>query len=78
MKLHSTSAVAAQLDRDRSTIHRMAVRLNIGTLVGAARVFTDADIAALAKNLRDPGNPNFVAGNHFGKPPKKTRKKPKK
>ena len=76
MAIYSTITAAAELGVDKSTISRHAAKLGVGTRLGANLVFSAADLAALRKSISQAraGNPNFVPGNRFGKPPKKGKK----
>lgn len=54
---------ASRLGCSVATVSRVSRRLKIGSMVGPVRVFTDDDLATLAKHVRKaPGNPNF--GKH--------------
>lgn len=76
MTLYSISEIAADLGLNKSTVSRHAAKLGVGSRVGNAIVLTAAEAERLKKAAAGAkvGNPNFVAGNHFGKPPKKSRK----
>lgn len=77
--LHSAADAARQLNCDEATVRRACAKHGIGQLVARSWVLTDSEVVQLRAIVRSaPGNPNFVAGNYFGKPPKppkKTRKK---
>jgi DNA-binding transcriptional MocR family regulator len=74
MQLSSTREVAAKIGVNKATVIRMARRHNVGTWIDGRPAFTEAEVRVLAKNVRSAGNPNFIPGNYFGKPPKKPRK----
>lgn len=76
--LYTTTEAAAKIGSHYATVWRLCQRHGIGSRVGRTTVLTQADVDRLAKLVRPPGNPNFVAGNRFGMPPKKTSRKPKK
>lgn len=70
--LYSTAQAADTLGVDKSTITRLAKRLEVGQLVGMSLVFTEAEVEALRGAKRDgPGNPQFVEGNTLGQRRKK-------
>lgn len=74
-KFYNTVTAAAEIGCNKATISRRCKDLGLGTRLGSNLVLTAGDIAKLKKVIpAKPGNPNFVAGNYFGKPPKKTRK----
>lgn len=76
MALYSITSAAAELGVNKSTVSRHVAKLELGTDLGGAVALTDADVAKLRKAIGTAkvGNPNFVAGNYFGKPPKKAKK----
>ena len=75
----SASDAARHLGCNRSTVSRAAKRLGVGTPLGTIILLTDAEVSRISKVIQEKaGNPNFVPGNHFGKPPKKTSRKKKK
>jgi len=49
LSLRSASEVAVNLGVSRQTVHALATRLEIGTMVNGMRVFTPADVIALRK-----------------------------
>jgi hypothetical protein len=75
----SCAQAAELLGVTPSTASRAAVAAGIGRKIGSVRLLEKADFQALSKKIRGkPGNPNFVTGNHFGKPPKQSGKKSRK
>jgi excisionase family DNA binding protein len=76
--LYTTTQAAVKLGTHYATVWRLCQRHGIGARVGRTTVLNQADLDRLAEFVRPPGNPNFVAGNYFGKPPKKVAKKRKK
>ena len=71
--LYSITTAAESLGVDKSTVSRHVARLGLGTRVGAAIVLSAGELTRLKKALAAarPGNPNFVAGNQFGRRRKK-------
>lgn len=74
--IYTAAQVAQQIGATDRTVRRLANQHCVGAALGSRRVFCDADIDRLKSLFRGKsGNPNFVAGNEFGKIPKKKRKK---
>jgi len=74
--LYSTKDAAAAIGASASAVRRICKSHGVGRLLGRDRVLTSADVERLKGLFHGrPGNPNMVPGNHFGKPPKKVRKK---
>lgn len=76
--LYSTVTAAEALGVNKSTVSRTIAKIGVGQRLGANVVLTRADLTKLRKAIDSakPGNPNFVPGNRFGKPPKKAKKSP--
>lgn len=73
------TAAAGLLGCAPSTVTRRAISLGLGVVAGPVRVLSENEVDQLRGTIREKaGNPNFVPGNHFGKPPKKSRKNRKK
>lgn len=73
--------LAAQLRTPLRRVQRVVQRLGVGRKVSRTWILTRAEaLLVAAEPVREAGNPNFVPGNHFGKPaPKKPAvKKPRK
>ena len=73
-KLSSSREVATRIGVSKATVNRMAHRHEVGGWIDGRRVFTEAEIRILSRNILGIGNPNFIPGNYFGQPPKKSRK----
>jgi hypothetical protein len=59
-ELIGSSAVAAILEIDKTTVLRVATRCNAGVEVAGRMLFSTQDIEAIRKNCHGgPGNPNF-------------------
>lgn len=72
----SVKQAAEQLGVAEVTVRRACKRHKIGTLFQRTWILETADVTRLRAVVRtEIGNPNFVAGNYFGKPRKKKRKK---
>jgi hypothetical protein len=78
MANYTGAEAAKELGVAPPTIGRLCVRHGIGQKHGNYWLLTSQDVAKLRPLVKPPGNPNFVAGNQFGKPPKKSRKNPRK
>jgi hypothetical protein len=78
MENYTAAQAAKELSVAPPTIGRLCVRHGIGRKHGNAWLLTASEVQKLRPLIKPPGNPNFVAGNHFGQPPKKSRKKPRK
>lgn len=61
--MHTTTQAAAMIGCSRQQVHRWAVRLKLGTLIGPIRSLSPADVDALRQHISPgrPGNPEFGA-----------------
>lgn len=61
--MYTTPQVAAMIGCSRQQVHRWAIRLGLGTLIGPVRSLSPADVEQLRQYISpgQPGNPGFGA-----------------
>jgi hypothetical protein len=72
MKLSTAEQVATRIKCSKCTVHRWALRLNVGRLYGITRLFSDSDVSKIKSHVQQTaGNPDWINS----KKPAKTRVK---
>ena len=68
MKLSTAEQVATKIKCSKCTVHRWALRLNVGRLYGITRLFSDADISKIKSHVQQTaGNPDWIASKKTAK-----------